>query len=138
MNNPSDMFSDQYSERLFSVIQMLQRSALMNMGAIPDYEGMIHFNLGEAKAAIDAIEAVQSKTTGNLSSMEETLLKGTLSELRMIFVKAPEQQKLIEAEMARQEELKKTFTDPSSAPAEVIHSDPPPVSYTHLTLPTKA
>ena len=125
MNNPSDMFSDQYSERLFSVIQMLQRSALMNMGAIPDYEGMIHFNLGEAKAGIDAIEAVQSKTTGNLSSMEETLLKGTLSELRMIFVKAPEQQKLIEAEMARQEELKKTFTDPSSAPAEVIHSDIP-------------
>ena len=57
--------------------------------------------------------------------MEETLLKGTLSELRMIFVKAPEQQKLIEAEMARQEELKKTFTDPSSAPTEVIHSDPP-------------
>ena len=39
--------------------------------------------------------------------MEDTLLKGTLSELRMIFVKAPEQQKLIEAEMARQEELKK-------------------------------
>ena len=66
MNSPSDMFSDQYSERLFSVIQMLQRSALMNMGAIPDYEGMIHFNLGEAKAAIDAIEAVQSKTTGTL------------------------------------------------------------------------
>lgn len=123
MNSPSDMFSDQHSERLFSVIQMLQRSALMNMGAIPDYEGMIHFNLGEAKAAIDAIEAVQSKTKGNLSSMEDTLLKGTLSELRMIFVKAPEQQKLIEAEMARQEELKKTYTDPSSAPTEVIHSD---------------
>ena len=114
---------DRYSERLFSVIQMLQRSALMNMGAIPDYEGMIHFNLGEAKAAIDAIEAVQSKTKGNLSSMEDTLLKGTLSEIRMIFVKAPEQQKLIETEMARQEELKKTYTDPSSAPTEVIHSD---------------
>ena len=110
MNTPTDMFSDEHSERLFSVIQMLQRSALMNMGAIPDYEGMIHFNLGEAKAAIDAIDAVQSKTSGNLSSMEETLLKGTLSELRMIFVKAPEQQKLIEAEMARQEELKKTYT----------------------------
>ena len=43
----------------------------------------------------------------------------------MIFVKAPEQQKLIEAEMARQEELKKTYTDPSSAPTEVIHSDIP-------------
>ena len=52
MNSPTDMFSDQYSERLFSVIQMLQRSALMNMGAIPDYEGMIHFNLGEAKAQL--------------------------------------------------------------------------------------
>ncbi|MEC7437041.1 MAG: DUF1844 domain-containing protein [Candidatus Thermoplasmatota archaeon] len=123
MNSPTDMFSDQYSERLFSVIQMLQRSALMNMGAIPDYEGMIHFNLGEAKAAIDAVEAIQEKTSGNLSEMEDTLLKGTLSELRMIFVKAPEQQKLIEAEMARQEELKKTYTDPSSAPVEVIHTD---------------
>ena len=31
--------------------------------------------------------------------------------------------KLIETEMARQEELKKTYTDPSSAPTEVIHSD---------------
>ncbi|MBA46212.1 MAG: hypothetical protein CMB31_06465 [Euryarchaeota archaeon] len=123
MNDPSDMFSDERSERLFAVIQMLQRSALMNLGAIPDHEGMIHFNLGEAKAAIDAIEAIQSKTIGNLSSMEDTLLKGTLSELRMIFVKAPEQQKLIEAEMARQEELKKTYTDPSSAPSETIHSD---------------
>jgi len=123
MNSPTDMFSDQYSERLFSVIQMLQRSALMNMGAIPDYEGMVHFNLGEAKAAIDAVEAIQEKTSGNLSEMEDTILKGTLSELRMIFVKAPEQQKLIEAEMARQEELKKTYTDPSSAPAEVIHTD---------------
>ena len=123
MNSPTDMFSDQYSERLFSVIQMLQRSALMNMGAIPDYEGMIHFNLGEAKAAIDAVEAIQEKTSGNLSDMEDTILKGTLSELRMIFVKAPEQQKLIEAEMARQEELKKTYTDPSSAPVEVIHTD---------------
>ena len=123
MNSPTDMFSDQYSERLFSVIQMLQRSALMNMGAIPDYEGMVHFNLGEAKAAIDAVEAIQEKTSGNLSEMEDTILKGTLSELRMIFVKAPEQQKLIEAEMARQEELKKTYTDPSSAPVEVIHTD---------------
>ena len=123
MNNPSDMFSDERSERLFGVIQMLQRSALMNMGAIPDHEGMIHFNLGEAKAAIDAVEAIQSKTTGNLSSIEENLLKGTLSELRMIFVKAPEQKKLIEAEMARQEELKKTYTDPASSPVEVIHTD---------------
>tara|TARA_B100000941_G_C28480366_1_gene541788 strand:- start:47 stop:436 length:390 start_codon:yes stop_codon:yes gene_type:complete len=123
MNNPKDIFSDHYSERLFSVIQMLQRSALMNMGSIPDYEGMINFNLGEAKAAIDAVEAIQEKTSGNLSEMEDTILKGTLSELRMIFVKAPEQQKLIEAEMARQEELKKTYTDPSSAPAEVIHTE---------------
>ena len=123
MNTPKDIFSDLYSERLFSVIQMLQRSALMNMGSIPDYEGMINFNLGEAKAAIDAVEAIQEKTSGNLSEMEDTVLKGTLSELRMIFVKAPEQQKLIEAEMARQEELKKTYTDPSSAPAEVIHTE---------------
>ena len=123
MNDSSDLFSDEKSERLFAVIQMLQRSALMNLGAIPDHEGMIHFNLGEAKAAIDAVEAIQTKTTGNLSITEESILKGTLSELRMIFVKAPEQQALIEAEMARQEELKQTYTNPSTAPSEIIHTD---------------
>jgi len=123
MNNSTDIFSDEKSERLFAVIQMLQRSALMNLGAIPDHEGMVHFNLGEAKAAIDAVEAIQTKTEGNLSTTEEAILKGTLSELRMIFVKAPEQQALIEAEMARQDELKKTYTDPTSTPVEVIHTD---------------
>ena len=123
MNNPTDIFSDEKSERLFAVIQMLQRSALMNLGAIPDHEGMVHFNLGEAKAAIDAVEAIQTKTEGNLSTTEEAILKGTLSELRMIFVKAPEQQALIEVEMARQEELKQTYTNPEDAPSEVIHTD---------------
>ena len=53
------------------------------------------------------------------------LLRGTLSELRMIFVKAPEQQAAIEAEMKRQEELQKTFTDPAGAPSEIIHTDAP-------------
>jgi len=87
MNSP---FEDEKSERLFGLIQMLQRTALVNMGGIPDHEGQIHFNLGEAKAAIDAIDAIYEKTTGNLSELEMNLLRGTLSELRMIFVKAPE------------------------------------------------
>ena len=122
MNSP---FQDEKSERLFGLIQMLQRTALVNMGGIPDHEGQIHFNLGEAKAAIDAIDAIYEKTTGNLSDLEMNLLRGTLSELRMIFVKAPEQQAAIEAEMKRQEELKKTFTDPAGAPSEIIHTDTP-------------
>ena len=57
MNSP---FQDEKSERLFGLIQMLQRTALVNMGGIPDHEGQIHFNLGEAKAAIDAIDAIDS------------------------------------------------------------------------------
>ena len=52
------------------------------------------------------------------------LLRGTLSELRMIFVKAPEQQAAIETEMKRQEELqKRLFTDPAAAPSEIVHTD---------------
>ena len=41
----------------------------------------------------------------------------------MIFVKAPEQQAAIEVEMKRQEELQKTFTDPATAPSEIVHTD---------------
>ena len=75
-------FEDEASERLFAIIHMLQRSALLNMGGIADSEGMIHFDLGEAKEAIDLLAAVQAKTSNNLSDQERALLRGIISELR--------------------------------------------------------
>ena len=117
------MFEDEASEKLFGIIQMLQRSALMNMGGISDAEGMIHFDLGEAKAAIDLLDALQEKTTGNLSETEAALFRGIISEVKMNFIRAPKDQADVEAEMERQAELQRTFTDPANAQAETLVND---------------
>jgi hypothetical protein len=118
-----DVLQNEESQRFFSLIHMLQRSAMLHLGMIPDEEGMIHFNLGEAKAAIDLLDTMEKRTKGNLAEIEETLLRGIISELKMNFVRAPERQKEIEAEMKRQEELKETFTSPESAKSDTLIND---------------
>ena len=118
-----DILQSEESQRFFSLISMLQRSAMMHLGMLPDEEGMIHFNLGEAKAAIDLLDTLQTRTEGNLEDVEENILKGLISELKMHFVRAPERQKEIEAEMKRQEDLKETFTSPESARSDTLIDD---------------
>ena len=118
-----DILQSEESQRLFSLISMLQRSAMMHLGMLPDEEGMIHFNLGEAKAAIDLLDTLQTRTEGNLEDVEENILKGLISELKMHFVRAPERQKEIEAEMKRQEDLKETFTSPETARSDTLIDD---------------
>ena len=118
-----DILQGEESQRFFSLIHMLQRSAMMHLGMIPDESGMIHFNMGEAKAAIDLLGTLETRTKGNLEDVEETLLRGFISELKMHFVRAPERQQEIEAEMKRQEELKETFTSPDTAPSDTLIDD---------------
>ena len=118
-----EVLQSEESQRFFSLISMLQRSAMMHIGMMPDEEGMIHFNLAEAKAAIDLLDTLQTRTKGNLEDVEETILKGLISELKMHFVRAPERQKDIELEMKRQEELKETFTSPQTAPSDTLIND---------------
>ena len=118
-----EILQSEESQRFFSLISMFQRSAMMHLGMLPDEEGMIHFNLGEAKAAIAMLDTLNSRTKGNLEEVEETLLRGLISELKMHFVRAPERQKEIEAEMERQEKLKETFTSPETAPSDTLIDD---------------
>ena len=118
-----EVLQSEESQRFFSLISMLQRSAMMHIGMMPDEEGMIHFNMAEAKAAIDLLDTLQTRTKGNLEEVEETILKGLISELKMHFVRAPERQKGIELEMKRQEELKETFTSPQTAPSDTLIND---------------
>ena len=118
-----EVLQSEESQRFFSLISMLQRSAMMHIGMMPDEEGMIHFNLAEAKAAIDLLDTLQTRTKGNLEDVEETILKGLISELKMHFVRAPERQKDIELEMKRQEELKETFTSPQTASSDTLIND---------------
>ena len=96
---------------------------MMHLGLIPDEAGMIHFNMGEAKAAIDVLDTLEARTKGNLDEVEETMLRGLVSELKMLFVHAPERQQEIEAEMKRQEALKETFTSPETAPSDTLIDD---------------
>ena len=49
-----DILQSEESQRFFSLISMLQRSAMMHLGMLPDEEGMIHFNQAEAKACVTA------------------------------------------------------------------------------------
>jgi hypothetical protein len=118
-----DILQSEESQRFFSLISMLQRSAMMHLGMLPDEEGMIHFNQAEAKAAIDLLDTLQTRTDGNLEDVEANILKGLISELKMHFVRAPERQKEIEEEMKRQEELKETFTSPDTAPSDTLIDD---------------
>ena len=118
-----DILQSEESQRFFSLISMLQRSAMMHLGMLPDEEGMIHFNQAEAKAAIDLLDTLQTRTDGNLEDVEANILKGLISELKMHFVRAPERQKEIEKEMKRQEELKETFTSPDTAPSDTLIDD---------------
>ena len=118
-----DILQGEESQRFFSLIHMLQRSAMMHLGMIPDESGMIHFNMGEAKAAIDVLDTLEARTKGNLDEVEETMLRGIVSELKMLFVHAPERQQEIEAEMKRQEALKETFTSPETAPSDTLIDD---------------
>ena len=65
----------------------------------------------------------QTRTKDNLEEVEETILRGLISELKMHFVRAPERQKEIEAEIKRQEALKETFTAPETAPSDTLIDD---------------
>ena len=111
------------SQRFFSLVHMLQRSAMLHLGLLPDEEGMIHFNLGEAKAAIDLLDTLDKRTKGNLEAIEAQMLRGIVSELKMHFVAAPARQQEIEAEQARQAELRDTFTSPETAASDTLIDD---------------
>jgi len=63
-------------------------SALVQLGEIPDpVTGKRTKDLFIAKQTIDMIAMLEKKTSGNLDSEEEKLMKSLLHELRMAYVK---------------------------------------------------
>lgn len=128
MTSKGEIMTDEFlaseeSQQFFGLVQMLQRSALVALGKIPDQEGKHSLNIAEAKAAIDLIAVLQKRTEGNIDEMETNLLKGIVTEMRMSFVQAPKDIAVKEAEEEDAAELKKTFIEPASAPAEVLTKD---------------
>ena len=114
----ANTFKDEETEQFFQLVHMFQRSALLHMGLLPDQEGNMMFNLGEAKAAIDLLRMLQSKTKGNLSDHEERMMKGIVSELQLQFLKAPTRRRGAESDAAQSETIREAFENPQSGPVE--------------------
>ena len=114
------MFSTEEDERFFSLIYMFQRSALLHLGLLPDQNKQIHFNLDEAREAIEMIRMLQNKTKDSIGDKEAHLLRSIISELQLQFTQAPKRQKKIEEDQAQSEMIRETFASPQNAPAETI------------------
>jgi len=115
-----DFLQSEESQQFFGLVQMLQRSAMVAMGQLPDQEGKFSVNLAEAKAAIDLVSVLQKRTEGNLEEMESKFIQGIVTELRMKFVQAPRETAKMDAEEKEAEELKQTFTEPATAPVDTV------------------
>jgi hypothetical protein len=115
-------FKDEEAEEFFQLIHMFQRSAMLHMGLLPDQEGNMMYNLGEAKAGIDLLRMLQGKTKGNLSDQEDRLLKGIVSELQLQFLKAPARHRDAESDAAQSETIREAFTNPQNGPIEDLSS----------------
>ena len=118
----SELFENEDSVRFFQLVQLLQRTALINLGFLPAGDQEV-YNLEEAKEAIELLKVIEKKTTNNLSEIESKLIKGTLSELQFAFVKAPENQNQKLKEKEDSETIKQSFEDPSKAPSEVVFEE---------------
>jgi len=115
-----DIFNNERSAQFFTVVHMFQRSSLIHMGAAPDHEGNLQWNLAEAKAGIDMIQMLKEKTTGNLDEHEDKLLNAIIAELQMQFVRAPQEKKAMDEKIADAEQTQQAFTNPRDGPAEEI------------------
>ena len=114
----ADMFADEDSARFFQMMQMLQRSTLLQMGYLPDQSGAFHYNMGEAREGIEVLRMFQRKTDGNLNEQETQMLRAVISELQMQFTQAPQRRRQREEEQAQSEVIRETFSQPQDAPIE--------------------
>jgi len=118
-----EVFKDEKAVLFFSLVHMFQRSAMVNMGYLNGHDGKIHWNMKEARDAIDMLTMLREKTSGNLDEHEDRLLNGVISELQLQFVKAPEVKRLAEEEEAKSAQAEQAFKDPSNSPSEELGSE---------------
>ena len=107
----SEIFSDDASAKLFQLLHMFQRSALVNMGLMPDIEGKIIYNLPESKEAIDLLCMLQKKTKGNITDIEQKMLNGIISEIQLQFISAPKSRMDLDDFLAESIIVEEYFSD---------------------------
>ncbi len=96
---------------------------MVSMGFLNGHDGKMHWNMKEARDAIDMLTMLREKTSGNLDEHEDRLLNGVISELQLHFVKAPEVKRLAEEEEAKAVQVEQTFKDPTNSPVEELGSE---------------
>ena len=119
----AEIFSDEDTTRLFQLVHMFQRSALLHMGYIPDQQGNKYFDMAEAKEAIDLLTMLQNKTNGNLTDKETQLLRSVISELQLQFARAPTLKRQSDDDLAKSETIRETFANPRDGPVEDLSND---------------
>ena len=119
----AEIFSDEDTTRLFQLVHMFQRSALLHMGYIPDQNGNKYYDLAEAKEAIDLLSMLQNKTKGNLNDKETQLLRSVISELQLQFTRAPTMKRQADDDLADSETIRETFANPRDGPVEDLSAD---------------
>lgn len=71
-----------------TLVSSLGMQAMMHLGLVEDpMSRQAHIDPYHAQYVIDLLGVLEEKTKGNLTPEEDELLKGTLGELRMVFVK---------------------------------------------------
>jgi len=92
--NPQDLSREELMSMLFAEMVVQQTNmAMIFLGKAPHPQtGKTHKNLDTARMFIDQLEMLEMKTKGNLSKDEETLLKQSLSHLRLAYVEAVNEQ----------------------------------------------
>ena len=113
------LFDDEDSFRFFQLVHMFQRSSLFNLGLLP-LDGEEVYDMDEAKEAIELLRMLERKTAGNLAPKEQQILLGTISELQMAFVSAPERKAAYEAQEKTESEVEQAFIDPRRGPVDRI------------------
>ena len=119
----AEIFSEEDTTRLFQLVHMFQRSALLHMGYIPDQNGNKYYDLAEAKEAIDLLSMLQNKTKGNLNDKETQLLRSVISELQLQFTRAPTMKRQADDDLAESETIRETFANPRDGPVEDLSAD---------------
>lgn len=114
-----EFFDNEDSFKFFQLVHMFQRSVLFNLGLLPVEDEEI-YDMAEAKEGIELLRMLERKTSGNLNPKEHQILLGTISEVQMAFVSAPEREEAFEIRKKTESEIEAAFTDPRQGPVDKI------------------
>jgi hypothetical protein len=101
-----------------TLVSSLGMQAMFHLGMIEDpVTRQAHVDPLQAQYAIDMLAVLEEKTKGNLTAEESELLKGTLGELRMIYLRVMQ---AVEKHLAEQAK-----SGPPGKPGPAAPPEPP-------------